>query len=72
MSPSDQTLPLIESLSAHIQEFVKAHPDTDINDVLSALAYLLVVKCHQMDIPRMDVIRNVGNMYEVTDPRSMN
>lgn len=65
----------VVELASIIDRVVNAYEhgkDCDVNDVLSALAIVLIARCRECDIPRMEILRNIGTMYERTEPGSLN
>lgn len=46
--------------------------ECDVNDVLSVLSLILVIKCRGLDIPRTEMLRNVSMIWEMTEPGAVN
>lgn len=53
-------------------KYMEANPESDMNDVMSALALTLVMMCRGLDVSRSDMLRNVAELYENTETGLMN
>ena len=60
----DHVTDLSLAIEMIIQAYEAKHKDCDVNDVLSALACLLVQYCKDFDVPRTELLRNMSETYE--------
>ena len=60
----DHTVKLAQIFRDAADQYMKANPDSDINDVLTATAMLLVMHCIVNDVSRTDTLTNVSATYE--------
>lgn len=60
----DHTVKLAQIFRDAADQYMKAHPDSDINDVLTATAMMLVMHCIVNDVSRTDTLTNVSATYE--------
>lgn len=61
------TAMLTEILREAAQKYLEENPEADINDALSAMAFLLVMQCIINDISRTETLKNVSRVYEIMD-----
>lgn len=61
----DHVIPIVASIHAVIEAYEASNEDCDVNDVMSALALVLVQLCREFDVPRMSMIQNMAQTYEV-------
>lgn len=58
----------VEALCAVLQTVINAyagkHDDCDVNDIMSALASILVQYCKEFDVPRTELLRNMSATFE--------
>lgn len=60
----EHTMELAVRINELVTQYVEREPGSDINDVLSALSVVLTMLCKQNDVPQVDMLRNIGMMYE--------
>lgn len=62
---------LTSVINGAIDEY-RSQYECDVNDVLSVLSLILVIKCRGLDIPRTEMLRNVSMIWEMTEPGAVN
>lgn len=62
---------LTAAINGAIDDY-RALYECDVNDVLSVLSLILVIKCRGLDIPRTEMLRNVSMIWEMTEPGAVN
>ena len=67
MNTTNHVADLCTVLQTMINAYAEKHDDCDVNDVMSALASMLVQYCKQFDVPRTELLRNVSFTFENTD-----
>lgn len=64
MDPDTHTIQLAQAFRDTADQYMKAHPESDINDVLTALSMMLVMHCIVHDVSRTETLRNVSMTYD--------
>jgi hypothetical protein len=67
LNPHNHVVALCHVLQTVINTYAEQHEECDVNDVMSALASMLVQYCKQFDVPRTELLRNVSFTFENTD-----
>lgn len=63
----DHTVKLAQIFRDAADDYMKAHPDTNINDVLTATAVMLVMHCIVNDVSRTETLTNVSATYDAME-----
>ena len=64
IDPDIHTIKLAQAFREAADIYLRESPDADINDVLTALAMMLVMHCIIHDVSRTDILRNVSTTYD--------
>ena len=64
MDVDTHVIQLAQAFRDTANQYMKAHPESDINDVLTALSMMLVMHCIVHDVSRTETLRNVGATYD--------
>ena len=63
MNTTNHVADLCAVLQTMINAYAEKH-DCDVNDVMSALASILVQYCKEYDVPRTELLRNMSATFE--------
>lgn len=66
---SNHVLALVRDFSAMAEVYLEAHEDADLNDVLSALASMLVANCKEHDVSRTELLTNISHTFDSIEMR---
>lgn len=64
MNTTNHVADLCAVLQTMINAYAEKHDDCDVNDVMSALASILVQYCKEYDVPRTELLRNMSATFE--------
>jgi hypothetical protein len=60
----DHILNLVREFQQVADRYTEKHPDSDVNDILSAFAFILISNCKDYGVSRMEILRNIGLTYD--------
>ena len=63
----NHVLALVREFSMMADVYLATHEDADLNDVLSALASMLVANCKDHDVSRVELLRNISRTFDEID-----
>lgn len=66
---SNHVLALVREFSTMADIYLATHEDADLNDVLSALASMLVANCKDHDVTRTELLRNINLTFDEVSTR---
>ncbi len=76
MDADTHVIALAQAFRNTADEYMKANPGSDINDVMTALCMMMVMHCIVNDVSRTETLRNVGvtfdNMVSTRDMARIN
>ena len=64
MDVDTHVIQLAQAFRDTANQYMKDNPESDINDVLTALSMMLVMHCIVHDVSRTETLRNVGATYD--------
>ena len=64
IDPDTHVIQLAQAFRDTADQYMKAHPGSDINDVMTALCMMMVMHCIVNDVGRTETLRNVGMTYD--------
>ena len=64
MDVDTHVIQLAQAFRDTANQYMKNNPESDINDVLTALSMMLVMHCIVHDVSRTETLRNVGATYD--------
>jgi hypothetical protein len=60
----DHIFNLVREFQQVADRYTEKYPDSDVNDILSAFAFILISNCKDHGVSRMEILRNIGLTYD--------